>query len=240
MNFFANMHPVSVVVIVMILMLFILSVVLLMTVSTSYRKQKKLATVGDTHRSALVRDVLQEFTAAYNTFGQETNTPAIITSVIHEDMSFFLFCERFLNNAVSLFVTMGLLGTFLGLSLSVSSLSQLLGSTADWQNALNNMGSGLLSALSGMGVAFYTSLVGVGCSIILTILRSIFNPEAIREEPPQGGFPVGQADDWWLECCCQCHQRCPEGYDRRIAAEPHRLQCHGGLLQPGCPRLLGI
>ena len=97
-------------------------------------------------------------------------------------MSFFLFCERFLNNAVSLFVTMGLLGTFLGLSLSVSSLSQLLGSTADWQNALNNMGSGLLSALSGMGVAFYTSLVGVGCSIILTILRSIFNPEAIREE----------------------------------------------------------
>ena len=44
------------------------------------------------------------------------------------------------------------------------------------------MGSGLLSALSGMGVAFYTSLVGVGCSIILTILRSIFNPEAIREE----------------------------------------------------------
>ena len=182
MNFFANMHPVSVVVIVMILMLFILSVVLLMTVSTSYRKQKKLATVGDTHRSALVRDVLQEFTAAYNTFGQETNTPAIITSVIYEDMSFFLFCERFLNNAVSLFVTMGLLGTFLGLSLSVSSLSQLLGSTADWQNALNNMGSGLLSALSGMGVAFYTSLVGVGCSIILTSLRSFFNPEAIREE----------------------------------------------------------
>ena len=83
MNFFANMHPVSVVVIVMILMLFILSVVLLMTVSTSYRKQKKLATVGDTHRSALVRDVLQEFTAAYNTFGQETNTPAITIQRIY-------------------------------------------------------------------------------------------------------------------------------------------------------------
>ena len=42
------------------------------------------------------------------------------------------------------------------------------------------MGSGLLSALSGMGVAFYTSLFGVACSIILTILRSIFNPESIR------------------------------------------------------------
>ena len=44
------------------------------------------------------------------------------------------------------------------------------------------MGSGLLSALSGMGVAFYTSLFGVACSIILTILRSIFNPENIRLE----------------------------------------------------------
>lgn len=182
MKFLANMHPVSVVVIIMILMLFAVAAVMLFAVSCAYRRQTKLAIVGDTHRSQLVRDALEEFTAAYNTFGQETNTPAIVTSTIHADMGFYLFCERFLSNAVSLFVTMGLLGTFLGLSLSVSSLSQLLGSTADWQNALNNMGSGLLSALSGMGVAFYTSLVGVGCSIILTILRSIFSPESIREQ----------------------------------------------------------
>lgn len=182
MNFLSNMHPVSVIVIILILMLFTLAVVMLFAVTLAYRRQTKLAIVGDTHRSQLVRDALGEFTAAYNTFGQETNTPAIVTSTIQSDMSFFLFCERFLSNAVSLFVTMGLLGTFLGLSLSVSSLSQLLGSTADWQNALNNMGSGLLEALSGMGVAFYTSLFGVACSIILTILRSIFSPEAIREQ----------------------------------------------------------
>lgn len=182
MNFLSNMHPVSIVVIILILMLFVLSVAMLIAVSVTYRKHTKYAIVGDTHNSTLVRDALQEFTAAYSTFGQDTNTPAIVTSIVNSDLGFSLFCERFLSNAVSLFVTMGLLGTFLGLSLSVSSLSQLLGSTADWQNALNNMGSGLLSALSGMGVAFYTSLVGVGCSIILTILRSIFSPEAIREE----------------------------------------------------------
>lgn len=182
MKFLSNMHPVSVIVIIMILMLFALAVVMLVAVALAYRRQTKLAVVGDTHRSQLVHDALEEFTAAYKTFGRDTNTPAIVTSTIHTDMGFFLFCERFLNNAVSLFVTMGLLGTFLGLSLSVSSLSQLLASTQDWQNALNNMGSGLLSALSGMGVAFYTSLVGVACSIILTILRAIFNPEAIREQ----------------------------------------------------------
>lgn len=182
MKFLANMHPVSVIVIIMILALFAVAVIMLFAVSCAYRRQTKLAIVGDTHRSALVRDALEEFTAAYKSFGQETNTPAIVTSTIHADMGFYLFCERFLSNAVSLFVTMGLLGTFLGLSLSVSSLSQLLGSTADWQNALNNMGSGLLEALSGMGVAFYTSLFGVACSILLTILRSIFSPESIREQ----------------------------------------------------------
>ncbi|MBQ7896519.1 MAG: hypothetical protein IJ364_08215, partial [Oscillospiraceae bacterium] len=39
-----------------------------------------------------------------------------------------------------------------------------------------------MSALSGMGVAFYTSLVGVACSILLTLLRSIFSPQAQREK----------------------------------------------------------
>ena len=45
---------------------------------------------------------------------------------------------------------------------------------------LDSVGGGLMSALSGMGVAFYTSLVGVACSIILTLLRSVFNPETLR------------------------------------------------------------
>ena len=182
MKILANMHPVSVMVILIILALFALSVVMLFAVCTAYRRQAKLAVTGDTSRSRVMHDALEDFTTAYKTFGPETNTPAIINSAITNNLHFYLLCERFLNNSVSLFVTMGLLGTFLGLSLSVSSLSQLLGSTADWQNALNNMGSGLLSALSGMGVAFYTSLFGVGCSIILTILRTIFNPESIRQE----------------------------------------------------------
>ncbi len=180
MQILLNMHPVSVFVILMILTLFAISLVMLFSVCATYRRQSKLAVTGDTYRSQLLHDVLEDYTVCYKTFGPDTNTPAIINSAIHANLGFSLFCERFLNNAVSLFVTMGLLGTFLGLSLSVSSLSALLASTSDWQKALNDMGSGLLSALSGMGVAFYTSLFGVGCSIIFTILRSIFNPENIR------------------------------------------------------------
>ena len=95
-----------------------------------------------------------------------------------------LLCERLLNNAVSLFVTLGLFGTFLGLSLSVSSLTELIGysNSSEWLGVLDSVGGGLMSALSGMGVAFYTSLVGVACSIILTLLRSIFSVQAAREK----------------------------------------------------------
>ena len=47
---------------------------------------------------------------------------------------------------------------------------------------LDSVGGGLMSALSGMGVAFYTSLVGVACSILLTVLRSIFSVQHAREK----------------------------------------------------------
>ena len=88
-----------------------------------------------------------------------------------------------MNNAVSLFVTLGLFGTFLGLALSVSSLTELLSlsSSEEWLSILDSVGGGLISALSGMGVAFYTSLVGVACSIIFTLLRAVFNPQVQRE-----------------------------------------------------------
>ena len=116
-------------------------------------------------------------------YGQDVNTPAIISNTVSAKLSGLLLCERFLNNAVSLFVTLGLFGTFLGLSMSVSSLTELISysNTSEWLSVLDSVGGGLMSALGGMGVAFYTSLVGAGCSILLTILRTIFNPQAERE-----------------------------------------------------------
>ena len=127
--------------------------------------------------------ILEEYTAAYKQFGMDVNTPAIINDVMSRRLPGLLFCERYLNNAVSLFVTLGLFGTFLGLSMSVSSLTELisLSNSSEWLNIMNSVGGGLLSALSGMGVAFYTSLFGAGCSILLTILRTILSPQAERE-----------------------------------------------------------
>ena len=169
------------VVIIVILALFVLAVVLLLLTCSRYRK---LGSGGHEDDGGFRSELKKEFTAAYEKYGQDVNTPAIISDVIGRRLSLLLLGERFLNNAVSLFVTLGLFGTFLGLSLSVTSLSQLiaLSNTDQWLNVLDSVGGGLLSALSGMGVAFYTSLVGAGCSILLTILRTILSPQSEREK----------------------------------------------------------
>ena len=182
MGILKNLPTAGFVVIVVILLLFVLAVALLLLVCARYRRL-----AGGSHepdddgfRSAL----LKEYSAAFQKYGQDVNTPAIIPDVIGKRLGTLLLCERFLNNAVSLFVTLGLFGTFLGLSLSVASLTNLisLSNTDQWLNVLDSVGGGLMSALSGMGVAFYTSLVGAGCSILLTILRTILNPQAQREK----------------------------------------------------------
>ena len=182
MSKLSAMPPVGLIVIVAILSLFVLAVLVLFI---TYGRYSRLASlVGNVNRdNSFLRCVVNDYASAYQQHGKDVNTPAIIANGVSSRLGGSLVCERFLNNAVSLFVTLGLFGTFLGLSLSVSSLTELLGTnTSEWLNVLDSVGGGLMSALSGMGVAFYTSLVGVACSIVLTILRSIFSVQAVREK----------------------------------------------------------
>ena len=178
-----SLPPVGFIVIVVIGVLFILSVAVLIHVYLRYRSlSARVGGKGEESRG-FKGALLRAYISSYKKYGQEVNTPAIISDTISGRLGGLLLCERFLNNAVSLFVTLGLFGTFLGLSMSVSSLTDLIGASAstEWMTLLDDVGGGLMSALSGMGVAFYTSLFGVGCSILLTILRVIFNPSTERE-----------------------------------------------------------
>ena len=183
MSKLSAMPPVGLVVIVAILSLFVLAVLVLFI---TYGRYSRLASlVGNLNRdNDFLRYVVNDYANAYRQHGKDVNTPAIVANGVNSRLGGSLLCERFLNNAVSLFVTLGLFGTFLGLSLSVASLTKLIGlsNTDQWLNVLDSVGGGLMSALSGMGVAFYTSLVGAGCSILLTILRTILNPQAEREK----------------------------------------------------------
>ena len=182
MSKLSTMPPVGLVVIVVILSLFALSLIVLLITYARYSRLASL--VGNLNKeNDFIRFVVNEYADAYKRHGRDVNTPAIIANGVNTRLSGSLLCERFLNNAVSLFVTLGLFGTFLGLSLSVGSLTELLGSnTGEWLSVMDSVGSGLMSALSGMGVAFYTSLVGVACSILLTVLRAIFSVQGAREK----------------------------------------------------------
>ena len=172
------------VVIFIILALFAAAVVVLCRVYSGYRRLSSLVSDDKPEQDEFLRSVLREFRAAYTVFGENTNTPGIIENVMGTKLNGLLLGERFLNNSVSLFVTLGLFGTFLGLSLSVVSLTNLISysNTSEWLSVLDSVGGGLMSALSGMGVAFYTSLVGAGCSILLTAGRTVFSPQSQREK----------------------------------------------------------
>ena len=184
MNNLRNMPVAGLAVIALIAVLFILALLLLFITYIRYKHLASLVNGNLNKDNAFLRFVVNDFAEAYKKYGQEVNTPAIIANGVSTKLSGMLLCERFLNNAVSLFVTLGLFGTFLGLSLSVSSLTELISysNTSEWLSVLDSVGGGLMSALGGMGVAFYTSLVGVACSIALTILRSILSPQAEREK----------------------------------------------------------
>ena len=183
MNVLASMPASGIIVIAAIAILFVLAVLLLFYTWGRYKGLAGMVKGGLDRDNGFLRFTMNDFADAYKKYGQDVNTPAIISNAVSTKLSGLLLCERFLANAVSLYVTLGLFGTFLGLSHSVSSLTELISysNTSEWLSVLDSVGGGLMSALSGMGVAFYTSLVGVACSIVLTLLRSIFSPQAERE-----------------------------------------------------------
>lgn len=183
MNVLASMPASGIIVIAAIAILFVLAVLLQFYTWGRYKGLAGMVKGSLDRDNGFLRFTVNDFADAYKKYGQDVNTPAIISNAVSTKLSGLLLCERFLANAVSLFVTLGLFGTFLGLSHSVSSLTELISysNTSEWLSVLDSVGGGLMSALSGMGVAFYTSLVGVACSIVLTLLRSIFSPQAERE-----------------------------------------------------------
>ena len=74
---------------------------------------------------------------------------------------------KFIQMTVSLFILLGVLGTFIGLTISLGSIN------AGGDQLVENVAA----VLSGIDVAFYTSIVGMGCSLIMTILTKALNTE---------------------------------------------------------------
>jgi exonuclease VII small subunit len=104
------------------------------------------------------------------------NTGALIDQVYSQEKIKGLTCEqidylcRILPN---LLLAFGLLGTFLGITINLSTLSQTINQTNP--SDINNLVSELQKPLEGMSIAFTTSLTGLFFSALVTVANFIFN-----------------------------------------------------------------
>jgi methyl-accepting chemotaxis protein len=178
-------------IIAIILFLFIIAFGLLVILKNRYSSLCKdvnlLFKNADGYTSSnnpTIKAAIIRYKMGYHESGADINTPAIVDSAMESVLKGSSLMERFLKNVVSLLITLGLLGTFIGLTMAVGDLASMFGNgdTADVLATLEIVGSGLLSALSGMGVAFTTSLIGIGCSIIFTVANIIISPMQEKEK----------------------------------------------------------
>lgn len=74
---------------------------------------------------------------------------------------------KLIQMTVSVFILVGVLGTFIGLTISLGSI----------QSTGEQLVENIAAVLTGIDVAFYTSIAGMGFSLIMTILLKVFNAE---------------------------------------------------------------
>ncbi|MCJ7840841.1 MotA/TolQ/ExbB proton channel family protein [Lederbergia sp. NSJ-179] len=74
---------------------------------------------------------------------------------------------KLVQMTVSVFILLGVLGTFIGLTISLGSI----------QTAEDQLVENVTGVLSGIDVAFYTSIVGMSFSLLMTILVKALNTE---------------------------------------------------------------
>ncbi len=124
----------------------------------------------------MLNDIVSDYTEASSKHYGEINTQAIIEKRMSTHMRASALGERFVKTSVSLMIILGLVGTFFGLTISISRLVTLLGQDVEQALAINaSITDSLINALSGMSVAFVTSLFGISASIIMTLFNLFFN-----------------------------------------------------------------
>lgn len=112
---------------------------------------------------------------------EQVNTAALIDQVYSNEKILFFSCEQidyFCRNLPNLLIAFGLLGTFLGITVNLTSLSQAIAQNNT--NDINSLVGELQEPLKGMGIAFTTSLTGIFCSALLTVVNLIKNTNVAK------------------------------------------------------------
>ncbi len=182
-----NMNPIGQVVVGLIVAILIATIVILLRVKTKYMKLtydllENENRKGEIFKLELNNAIVDDYKLAVKAKIKEINTPAIVD----KNMSLFLsntsMGERFVSKASGLMIVLGLVGTFFGLTLSISELVALLSNTSEAMvGDVNMITGGLLNSINGMSVAFVTSLFGISASIIVNVLTVLIGLSETRE-----------------------------------------------------------
>lgn len=128
---------------------------------------------------------LEQRLADSNLNPDQINTASVIEGAYMQEKFYFLglslncnFVDSLCRILPNLLLSFGLLGTFLGITFNLASLSQTI--TQVDINDVRNLVEELDRPLQGMGVAFTTSLIAIACSSLLTVINLFWNTNLVK------------------------------------------------------------
>lgn len=143
------------------------------------RVRRLLVGARNGQQPRIVENLEQRFQQASSNL-EQVNTAALIEGTYsQEQFSFFglsFRCEQidyFCRVLPNLLLAFGLLGTFFGITINLSNLSQTI--TQVDINDVSSLVQELNQPLQGMGIAFITSLIAVACTSLLTVVNLCWN-----------------------------------------------------------------
>ncbi|MBU8907646.1 MotA/TolQ/ExbB proton channel family protein [Desertibacillus haloalkaliphilus] len=153
------------------MVLFVTFIVAVIIHFTLYRKLRRVRNfINDTH--SLDIDPVNRFQAEYEQKSQQESVK-VETFVQNKFSSWRMFnlpivsIIKMVQMTVSVFILVGVLGTFIGLAMSLGSIN----ATGD------QLVENVALVLAGIDVAFYTSITGMGLSLLMTVITKVANTE---------------------------------------------------------------
>lgn len=148
---------------------------------TSSAKRTKYLLEGRTiDRKPYILSKIEQRFQSFSPTTEEINTTAIIAGRYSQEefkiLGLPFNCEAtayFTRLLPNLLLSFGLLGTFLGITINLTNLSQTI--TQVDITDVRSLVEELNQPLQGMGIAFITSLIAIACSSLLTVLNLIWN-----------------------------------------------------------------
>ncbi|HLR80398.1 MAG TPA: MotA/TolQ/ExbB proton channel family protein [Bacillota bacterium] len=163
-------HPlIELIFLVLLIMFVVATIVHLMC----YRKLSKIRHYLTTTNRLDIAP-LDDFKRQYDD-KRQTETISVETFVQERFSSWRVFhvpvisLIKIVQMTVSVFILIGVLGTFIGLTMALSSI----------EGDGNRLVEHVTTVLAGVDIAFYTSIAGMGMSLIMTVLTKVFNTELV-------------------------------------------------------------